>query len=265
MANLFFPQLSSGAIAQYPIRKTAIGRTVRNLLPDGSLILYPDIGAKRLVWQLGYTALPSGDLQALSAHFTACQGRLQAFTFIDPTDNMLSNSSSLLGSSWVRPSSLVLTAKVADPSGSTGAFSATNNGQASQEISQTLTVSAAYQYCFSIYVLSAVPATLKLIRSGSASQQTTVVPVGHQWTRVTSSGRLPDVGATLSVAVSIEPGQQISLYGPQLEAQIAPSRYRSTLQTGGVYANAHWGIDELPISADAPNLFSTVLSVEAAI
>ncbi len=177
---------------------------------------------------------------------------------------MLSNSSNLLGSSWVCPSSVSLKANIADPSGGTGAFSATNNGQASQEISQMLTVPAGYQYCFSIYVLSAVPATLNLIRRGPASQQTTVVPVGPQWTRVVSSGRLSDPGATLSVAVSLEAGQQVSLYGPQLEAQIAASRYRPTLQTGGVYANAHWGVDELPISADAPDLFSTVFSIEAA-
>ncbi len=265
MANLFFPQLSSGALAQYPIRKTAIGRTIRNLLPDGSLILYPDVEAKRLVWQLGYNALSSEDLNALSAHFTACQGRLQAFTFIDPTDNMLSNSSNLLGSSWVCPSSLTLTANAADPSGNLDAFSATNHGQASQEMSQTLTVPAGYQYCFSVYVLSAVPTTLKLIRSGSVSEQTTIVPVGPQWTRIVSSGRLSDTGTTLSVAVGLEPGQQISLYGPQLEAQIAPSRYRPTLGAGGVYPNAHWGVDELPISADAPNLFSTVFSIETAI
>ncbi len=265
MANLFFPQLSSGAVAQYPIRKTVTGRTIRNLLPDGSLILYPDVEAKRLVWQLGYNALSSEDLNALSAHFTACQGRLQAFTFIDPTDNMLSNSSNLLGSSWICPSSLTLTANAADPRGNSDAFSATNNGQASQEISQTLTVPAGYQYCFSIYALSAVPATLNVIRSGPISQQTTVAPVGPQWTRVVSSGRLSDAGTTLSVSVNLEPGQQLSLYGPQLEAQIAPSRYRPTLQTSGVYANAHWGVDELPISADAPNLFSTVFSIEAAI
>ncbi len=265
MANLFFPQLSSGALAQYPIRKTAIARTVRNLLPDGSLILYPDVSAKRLVWQLGYNALSPEDLNALNAHFTVCQGRLQAFTFIDPTDNMLSNSSNLLGSSWLCPSSVIVTANVADPGGGTGAFSATNNAQASQEISQALTVPTGYQYCFSIFVLSAVAATVNLIRRGPVSQQTTVVPVGPQWTRVVSSGRLTDAGATLSVAVGLEAGQQISLYGPQLEAQIAPSGYRPTLQTGGVYANAHWGVDELPISADAPNLFSTVFSVEAAI
>lgn len=265
MANLFFPQLSSGAVAQYPIRKTAIARTIRNLLPDGSLILYPDVTAKRLIWQLGYNALDSEDLNALSAHFTTCQGRLQSFTFIDPTENMLSNSSNLLGSPWVCPSSVTLNANAADPGGSTGAFSATNNGQVSQEISQMLTVPAGYQYCFSIYVLSAVPATVNLIRRGPASEQATAAPVGPTWTRVVSSGRLPDAGAMLRVAVSLEAGQQISLYGPQLEAQIAPSRYRPTLQTGGVYANAHWGVDDLPISADAPNLFSTVFSIEAAI
>ncbi len=265
MANLFFPQLSSGAMAQYPIRRTMAGRTVRNLLPDGSLILYPDSAAKRVIWQLGYNALALEDLSALSGHFNACQGRLHAFTFIDPTDNMLSNSSNLQGSSWQCPSSINLAANAADPTGGTAAFTLTNNGQTSQEISQSLIVPAGYQYCFSIYVLSAEPATLNLIRRGPDSEQTTVVSAGANWTRVVSSGQLSDTGASLNVAVQVTPGQQIVLYGPQLEAQLAPSRYRPTLESGGVYSNAHWAVDQLAISADAPNLFSTAFSIEAAV
>jgi hypothetical protein len=265
MANLFFPQLSSGAVAQYPIRKTRIARTVRNVLPDGTLVLFPDPNAAQIAWQLGYTGLCSDDLNTLTDHFSACEGRLHAFTFIDPTDNMLTSSATLAGPAWQVPSMVQITTGITDPRGGSTALCITNNGQVSQQISQTVTVPAAYQYCFSVYMQSAQPAAIILIRSGPASQQTTSIQVGAQWARAVSSGKLTDPGTALTVGVSLSPGQQIFLYGPQLEAQVVPSRYRPTLQTGGIYPNAHWGVDELPVSADAPNLFSTAFSIESSI
>ncbi len=252
-------------MAQYPIRKTRIERTVKNLLADGTLILYPDPNAARLIWQLAFEELSSQDLSALSGHFNACQGRLHAFTFIDPTENMLSNSANLLSGSWQIPSSVTLTANVADPNGGQGAFMLTNNAQSSQEIGQTLMVPSSYQYCFSLYTSSAQPSSVSVIRRGSTSQGVVPVPIGPQWMRVVSSGQLADSGTTLSAVISLAPGQQITLFGPQLEPQISPSRYRPTLQGGGVYANAHWGVDELPVSIDAPDLYSTAFSIEAAI
>jgi hypothetical protein len=264
MADQFFPQLSSGAIGQYPIRKTKITRTVKNVMQDGSVISYADPNGGQLIWQLGYTALSFQALGLLTAHFNACQGRLQGFTFIDPTDNMLSSSSNLLASPWQSSSLIQLTGNREDPNGGLSAFTVTNNGQANQELSQMLAVSAGYQYCFSVYVLSAAPAPVELIRSGSASQQTNIGMAGPQWTRVVSSGALPDQGTTFTVAISLAPGQQITLYGPQLEAQILPSRYRPT-GNGGIYSNAHWGVDELAVSVDAPDLFSTAFTIETAI
>ncbi len=265
MADLFFPQLSSGAIGQYPIRKTKTTRTVRNIMQDGSVISYADPNGAQLIWQLGYTALSLQDLGLLTAHFNACQGRLQGFTFIDPTDNMLSDSSNLVGPSWQCSSLIELAGNCEDPVGGSTAFTVTNNGQANEELSQILAVPAGYQYCFSAYVLSAEPASIELIRSGPASQQTTIAMAGPQWARVASSGVLSDEGTTFTIAISLTPGQQIALYGPQLEAQILPSRYRLTNDSGGVYPNAHWGVDELAISADAPELFSTAFTIETAI
>jgi Conserved hypothetical protein 2217 (DUF2460) len=266
MADLFFPQLSNGAIGQYPIRKTKVTRTVKNLMQDGRVISYADPNGAQLVWQLGYAALSFQDLDLLVAHFNSCQGRLHAFTFIDPTDNMLNDSSNLLAASWRCSSVIRLATNREDPAGGSSAFTVTNNGQTNQELSQTLVVPSGYQYCFSVYMSSAEPSPVELIRSGSMSQHTTTVMTGPQWTRVTSSGALPDHGTTLTVAVSLAPGQQVAVYGPQLEAQVSPSRYRRTGDNGGgVYRSAHWGVDELAISADGPDLFSTAFSIETAI
>ena len=265
MANLFFPQLSSGALAQYPIKKTRLVRTINNVLPDGNMILLPDPGGARLVWQMAYTDLSSSDLGVLQNHFSACLGPFHAFTFIDPTDNMLVFSSDLTAAAWQTSSLIRLSSGLADPQGGAAAFSAVNGSQVSELISQTLIVPAGYQYCFSLYASSAQPAELVLLRSGPATSESTVVSIGSEWSRVVSTGQLSDSGTSLTVSISLAPGQQVGLYGPQVEAQILPSRYRPTAGTGGVYANAHWGIDQLAISADAPNLFSTAFSIETAL
>ncbi len=265
MGSLFFPQLSSGALAQYPIQKTRLARTVKNVLPDGSMILFADPDGARLVWQLVYTELSTADLGALQNHFTACVGPFHQFTFIDPTDNMLVSSSDVTVTAWEKSSLIQLSSGSPDPEGGTAAFTAINAGQASGLISQTLRVPAGYQYCFSLYAVSDGPAELTLLRQGLSAQQSTVAVIGAGWTRVISSGQLDDPGTTLTVAVNLAAGQQVGLYGLQLEPQVAPSRYRTTAQTGGVYASAHWGVDQLTISADAPNLFSTAFSIETAL
>lgn len=264
MAN-FFPQLISGAIAQYPIRKTIATRTIRNVLPDGSLYLNSDPAAGHILWQLAYQGLSTQEIGSLTAHFDACRGRFQAFTFIDPTDNMLINSANLAAAPWLPSTGLNLSGNAADPLGKSGAFVLTNNAQVAAQLSQTSNVPANYQYCFSAYVMSAEPTTVELVRSGPASEERTAVTAGPEWNRVVSNGSLSDMGTEFTVAISLLPGQRISVYGPQLEAQVAPSRYRATFTRAGVYPNAHWAVDALPVMADAPNLFSTIFTIEAPI
>ena len=262
MANLFYPQLTSGALAQFPIRKIRLARTVKNILPDGSMILYSDPGGAQLLWQLSYTELSDIDVQALQAHFTACVGPFHAFTFIDPTDNMLISSSDITAVPWQVASLIHITSGAPDPTGGTGAFTVSNTGQANQAITQVLQVPSGYQYCFSIYAASTNPSPITMIRQGSVAQDQTDVSIGPNWTRIVSSGTLSDSGIGFTIGVSLAPGQQVQLYGPQLEAQIVPSRYRPTAQAAGVYASAHWGIDQLAFTAEAPNLSSTAFSIE---
>jgi hypothetical protein len=264
MGNLFFPQLSTGALVQYPIRKARLARTIKNVLPDGSMILFADPAGARLVWQLVYTELSAFDIEALQAHFSACVGPYYAFTFIDPTDNMLVSSVDLTATAWQTSSLISVSLGQTDPYGGTAAIAAINTGQATQSITQTLNVPANYQYCFSLYAASHEPSELTLIRKGLTDEQNMVAAIGSGWTRIISSGQLNDSGTSLTVAITLAPGQQVNLYGLQLEPQVSPSRYRATAQSGGVYANAHWAVDQLTISADGPNLFSTSFSIETA-
>ena len=265
MASLYYPQLLSGALAQYPIRKTRLVRTIKNVLQDASMILFSDAGGERLIWQLSYRDLSEVDSDRLQAHFNACSGPFHSFTFIDPTDNMLISSSDLTAAVWQTSSLITIASNATDPQGGSDGFLLTNTGESNQEISQTLDVPADYQYCFSAYVLSAERSGLTLVRRGASVEESTIVPIGPSWTRAVSSGQLNDGGTSFSVAISLAAGQQVTVYGVQLEAQIAPSGYRPTAQVGAIYSNAHWAVDQLIVTAEAPNLFSTAFSIETAI
>ena len=262
MGSLFFPQLSSGAIAQYPIRKTRVTRSIINSLADGTIVASPDPSASKLIWELSFTQLSTTDVTALQAHFLACCGPYHAFTFIDPTDNMLVSSADLTTASWQKDPQLQVTSNAADAIGGNNAFVLTNNSAAVQSLSQQLTVPAGYQYCFSFWVQSTSSSVVAVSRQGASAGAADQLPSGNKWSRVISSGRLNDTGDQLTVGLNLSPGQQVIVFGLQLEAQIQPSPYHATFSTGGVYPGARWVSDSLPISLDAPGLFSTEFSIK---
>jgi hypothetical protein len=265
MPDLFFPQLSSGAVAQFPFSKQRTLRTIQNVLGDGSILLSPDPKASRTTWVLNLDELSPADTQAIQAHFAACVGPLRAFTFLDPSDNMLTFSSDLTNSVWSVSPNLQIGQSVADPFGGSTAFSVTNAGQTPQTLGQALAVPANYQYCFSVYVRAFGNSDVILNRRAAGDASSTSFACGISWSRIVSTGRLNDAGTALTVEIQLQPGQSLQLCGPQLEPQIEPSRYRPTASRSGVYANAHWASNQLWISADAPNSLATTLTIECAL
>lgn len=265
MANLFLPQLTSGALAQYPIRKTRVFRTVKNVMGDGSMLLKSDPNGLRTIWNLEYVELSAADWAALQTHFNDCIGPFHAFTFIDPTGNMLAYSGDLTAPVWSVPASVQVTPNQVDPTGASAAFTLSNNGQAVQGLSQTLPVPAAYQYCFSVYVSSVQGANVTLSASGGSSNCSKTFAATAGWSRLILGSRLNDPSETLTVSLTLGPGQQATVYGPQLEAQPAPSRYHPTFQGGGVYTDAHFSSNQLVVIATAPGQFATSFSIETSI
>ena len=265
MADLFFPQLSSGAMAQFPFSKRRTLRTIQNLLGDGSMFLSSDPNAARNTWVLGLDGLSSADIQAIQAHFTACLGPLRAFTFLDPSDNMLKFSSDLTNPVWTVSPDIQIAQRVADPFGGSTAFVVTNSGQIPETIGQTMLVPANYQYCLSVYVRGSGSSSLTLKRRGTADSASISFACRTSWNRIVSTGRLNDAGTTLTIEIQLQPGETLQICGPQLEPQVEPSRYRPTASRCGVYRNAHWASNQLWISADAPGSFATSLTIESAL
>lgn len=263
MGSLFFPQLSTGAMAQFPFSKTRSVRTIQNVSADGSMIVSPDPGSALITWDLRFNELLPAEMQAIEQFFTACTGPFSAFTFIDPADNMLTFSSDLTNAVWTLSPNITVTAGLPDPVGGTAAFTLTNTGQLAGTIGQTVAVPANYQYCFSVYVQSAISSNVALGRAGSSAISSAQFACGPVWNRVVSAGALSDSGTTLTATVQLQPGQSVQLFGPQLEPQGNPSAYRATSSMSGVYPNSHWASNQLIFSANGPNSFASSFSIQS--
>src|ERR1035438_2850764 len=97
---LVFPQLSTGASALYPLKKTSRQRTVVNTLGDGSTNVYADPDAASLGWELQAKGLTAAEWGAIEALFEATSGMWQPFTFLDPVGNLLAESEDFGASAW---------------------------------------------------------------------------------------------------------------------------------------------------------------------
>ena len=264
MAEIFFPQLGTGVVAQYPIRKSRFFRTIKNILPDGRMILLPDTSAGRLQWELNYSNISGNDAEALQAHFRICNGPFRRFTFLDPTENLLSFSCDFDATVWLKGNSIQVENAISDPLGGQQGFRLTNNSQASADLYQILAIPTSFFYCLSVYVRTSATSQLSLFRRGQNDNHRETYASKPYWTRVSLRGALAEQTSTLSTGLTLAPGQQVEVFGIQLEAQLAASEYRPTNLKGGVHSNAHLGMEELVLTAEGPDSYSTTVFVESA-
>src|SRR5579871_5110583 len=106
---LIYPQLASGALSQFPIKRQRRLRTVTNLAADGSSVKLADTHGAYVEWNLEYAGLTDAELGSLEQFFAAAEGSLNAFTFLDPTDNLLAWSNELTNAAFVKGTLLTLT------------------------------------------------------------------------------------------------------------------------------------------------------------
>lgn len=255
---LVFPQLVSGASALYPVLKSRRKRTVVNVMSDGSRDAYADNDAAIIEWELHARGLTGAEWNAIDSLLQQVAGRWQTFTFLDPTGNLLVQSETLSSAAWTKGASVALTAGVADPLGTTRATTIQNSGATEDGISQTLAVPGSFQYCLSAWVRSAAGAPLTLncgANSHSASTSAT-------WRRISLSGAA-GTGAATSVAcgLQIPAGGTVDVFGLQCEAQLAPSDYKSTGTTGGVFANARFGSDHIAVTARGTDVYDAIIRI----
>ncbi len=250
---LYFPQLVSGAIGQYPITKRSTQRTVVSLLPDGSSIRYSDSGASLIEWQLAFQNLADSEIDVLQQFFAACEGQLNPFTFADPAANLLAWSEDLTQPVWQASTLLQLVPGISGPNGNTAATEVTNPTSADLPILQTVNTPGWYTYCLSVYVQSETAFDVTLQREAGGVASASSYSTAANWRRLQLSGQTQTVADSVTVGITIPAGRTVNVFGFQLEPQPSASGYKSSYSAGGVYTNAHFGTDTLAVTTSAPN------------
>jgi len=253
---LYYPQLTTGSIAQFPVSRTTNMRTVANQLPSGFTIRMSDTGAQKVQWRLVYSDLTDGERSALENLFEASEGQLNKFTFLDPTDNLLMWSEDWTQAVWTPGALLQVTGGVADPLGGSAAMQLTNTAQTTQQIVQNISGPSWFMYCYSVYVRSGAPATIQLVVTATGQVSLTAVNTSASWTRVTASGSLSVQQDGVGFGVQLPAGVQVDVFGAQVEAQPGAGLYKQTIDLGGVYSSTRFSSDLLSVTATAPNQHS---------
>lgn len=258
---LVFPQLTTGASALYPLTKNSIQRTVVNTLGDGSTVVYADPAAAAMAWELQASGLTAAEWNAIEALFQATSGMWQTFTFLDPTANLLLFSEDFGATAWTNDPLIQLTTGTGDPLGTTRATTAVNAGQAPGAVAQALSVPGNFQYCLSVWARSQSGSTITLMQSTAGGSLTSTFSPTGQWTRVALSGNLQQGTTTVTFGAQLNPGGSVDFFGMQMEAQLAPSDYRQTGASGGVYAKARFAEDKITVTAQGTDVFDAVIKI----
>ena len=238
---LCFPQLLTGATAQYPMGKTTVTRSVVNRLPDDSVICLADPDAGLVRWTLPFHALSDVERDTLESFFHAAGGPLRTFTFLDPAGNLLRWSEDLTRDIWIADGLLQVTGD-----------RLVNAGQIVQGIEQRVTAPGAYGYCFSAFVRSG-SATLSLRNSDGSLES--AAGSGLVW----CSGSIAGEAEEIRCRVTINPGAVVEIGQVLLQAQPMPGSYRATTASSGVYAQTRFAEDRLQFTAEGPDLHSTTV------
>lgn len=261
---LYYPQLTTGSLSQYPVSRTNHRRTVKNALADGSDIREEDPGAAQVIWDLSYAHLTTSEFTSIEELFAAVEGRLGTFTFLDPTDNLLNWTEDLTHNTWTSDPLLQITLGIADAMGSTGGIRLTNTAQAAQTVGQSIAASSAFQYCFSAYLRSDAPCTVQLVASSQSSgpvRQT--FDVGSGWTRAIASFQLGSQDDGIHFGVELPAGCSVTVFGPQVEAQIGAGPYKKATDMAGVYTKSRFDSDSLTFTATGPEQYSCSVRINS--
>jgi hypothetical protein len=249
---LVYPQLTSGALAQFPVRKRRRLRTAINRLGDGSCIKLADPPGETTEWELHYACLSDAEAAALQQFFDSVEGSLGVFTFVDPMGNLLTSSNQLDHAGWSRGPLLSMTGGLADPAGGTDGWHLSNSGIAAQSLTQALEAPAEYVYCLSVYARAAAPTTLTLFCGSTRGAHV----VGTDWKRIVLCGG----GAPVEFGIEVPAGGSLDVYGMQVEPQAGASAYKPST-TGGVYPRAWFRDDFLALTATDVNRHSATVNI----
>ena len=247
-----FPQLTTGACAQYPLNRQLSQRSVQAEMEDGTILALADGAATYRRWQLAFSDLSDAEAGSLKAFFATTQGNLQPFLFLDPAANLLAWSEDFSQAAW-QTAGLTFDTSVADPWGTTRASRAHNQSPADLAVAQQSQIPGMAQACFSVYLRATMPIQVSLTRSANTQSESVAGDVTSAWQRFYLSGSFPAVTDPSQFSIQVPAGSRIEIFGPQVDAQVTSSPYVTSGVRPGVYTNARFDMKQIDIIATGPN------------
>jgi hypothetical protein len=253
---LVFPQLSSGAVAQVPLRRATGYRTLVNRMPGGQEIRLADLDYFERQWELPFEVLSDVEWQAIEDLFAATEGRLRSFLFLEPGENLLAWSEEFTESVWVA-SGVTVSEGIDDPEGGTAASRLSGAGS----LAQTLSIPSIYRYAGSIWARTSVAGATLRLTDGGGQVKTAEFDAGGAWRRYDVSTAWTVETEAVVFSVTAPGGGVVDIFGAQLEAQPLASYYKKTLGRGGVHPGARFASDTLVDRATGPGDHSTTIRI----
>jgi hypothetical protein len=255
-----FPQLSSGAIAQFPLLRGTEYRTIINESMDGSEIVVQDVDFEQRRWTLEYDQLSDAEWQAIENLFVEVSGRLGSFLFLEPGANLVSWSELSSESVWLTDAGVSVLENQPDPLGGTLATRLTNSG-ATGSFRQSLNIPASCRYAGSVWARTADSGVELRVDDDGPNAARAVIDSNNVWKRYEARYDQASASAFTVLRIEIPSGAQVEIFGPQLEAQPAASAYKATGQQAGVYPAARFDQDALADRAEGVGLHSGVIRI----
>jgi hypothetical protein len=216
---------------------------------DGREIKLADPAWSTIEWTLTFSELVDDEIGAIQEFFVSMEGTLGTFTFLDPTDNLLTWSEKLDETVWQADAMLQVTGGLADPFDSTSAWRLANTAGVPRQLSQTLNAPTNYCYSLSLWARSEQVGDTTLLRGAERKGFTT----SPDWQRFTFSSDSANLGEAVKFGLELAPGRSLEVFGVQAEPQIGASNYKKTTSRGGVHPMARFSENGLVLTTIAPS------------
>jgi hypothetical protein len=190
-----------------------------------------------------------------------CEGSLQPFLFLDPTENLLAYSEDLTQPAWQTNSLLTLTTQIDDPLGTNRASRLVNTSLGELNVTQSVQVPGSVYCAFSVYLRSQYSGFQMIRDDGSNSVPLPVAP-SSSWQRFSLNNAYAASSSTsCNFSISIPPGTMIDLFGFQLDAQPFPGTYVVSTNETGVYPSARFDSNQITVTGTGLGQSSTQVSI----
>lgn len=254
---MYFPVLRSGVAVQYPLSRAEEFWLAEVEAPGGFLWRSPAGRPPLRRWRLVLDEISDEEASALESFYEACRGGWETFSFADPMGNLLAWSEDPSRPAWGRSPGV----SVSRAGGDAGAaeFLVVNSSGAAGLLWQDLDLAPGAAVCFSCEIQGAPGQEAAIVAAGTRRP---VVAAGA-WKAEHVTGVSP--GGLQRVGLEVPGGAALRVRALQAVAQIAPSEYQPTYETGGIFPETRFAQEGLWIVSVAPGRSRAMITLESVV